>query len=196
VRPSGLVETLAPVALALDSLGVRYFVGGSIASSARGIARASLDVDLVADLRMELVQDLAARLRPTYYVSEGAIRDAIKDRSSFNVVHLGTMMKVDVFVSRGRPWDTEALARARNESLEDSEEGIRFPIASAEDVVLAKLEWYRLGGERSERQWSDVLGVLRTSAETIDRSYLERHAGTLGILDLLEKALDEVHPSS
>jgi hypothetical protein len=196
VKPSVLAETLEPVARALDSLGVRFLVGGSLASSARGIARASLDVDLVADLRMEHVTDFTARLRPAFYVSEEAIRDAIANRTSFNVVHLETMLKVDVFVSRGRPWDAEALARARKESLEEGGEGIRLPIASAEDVVLAKLEWYRLGGERSERQWSDVLGVLRTSAGTMDRPYLVRHAGTLGILDLLEKALDEVPPSS
>jgi hypothetical protein len=189
--PSGLVETLVPVAQALDSLGIRYFVGGSFASSARGIARASLDVDLVADLRMEHVQDFATRLRPAYYVSEEAIRDAIANRTSFNVVHLVTMMKVDIFVSRGRPWDAEALARARKEALEEGQEGTRYPIASAEDVVLAKLEWYRLGGERSERQWSDVLGVLRMSAETIDREYLGRHAPALGVLDLLKRAFDE-----
>ena len=194
MKPSDLVETLVPVARTLDSLGVRYFVGGSLASSARGIARASLDVDLVADLRMEHVQDFAARLRPAYYVSEEAIRDAIAKRTSFNVVHLETMMKVDVFVSRGRPWDAEALARARNESLDEGEEAIRFPIASAEDVVLAKLEWYRLGGEHSERQWSDVLGVLRTSAGMMDRPYIVRHAETLGVRDLLEKALDEAQP--
>lgn len=158
------------------------------------MARASLDVDIVADIRMEHVQALAARLRPTCYVAEEAIRDAVANRSSFNVVHLETMMKVDIFVSRDRPWDAEALARARKESLGEGEEAMRFPIASAEDVVLAKLEWYRLGEERSERQWSDVLGVLRTSAEMIDRPYLLRHAKTLGILDLLERALNEIQP--
>ena len=74
-------------------------------------------------------------------------------------------MKVDVFVSRGRPWDAEALSRARKESLEEGEEGIRFPIASAEDVVLAKLEWYRLGGERSDRQSSAVIVVLQRAPD-------------------------------
>ena len=100
-------------------------------------------------------------------------------------------MKVDVFVPRGRPWDAAALSRARGESLEEGEGGLRFPVASAEDVVLAKLEWYRLGGERSERQWSDVIGVLRTSGGTIDRPYLERHARALDVSDLLTKALEE-----
>ncbi len=190
MKRSDLVETLAAVARVLDSLGIRFFVGGSIASSARGLARASLDVDLVADLQIEQVSALVEGFRPDYYVSEEAIRDAIAHRSSFNLVHLGTMMKVDVFVSRGRPWDAEALARALKEPVEGGEDGIRVPIASAEDVVLAKLEWYRLGGECSERQWSDVLGVLRMSAGTIDRPYLERHARTLGVTDLLTKALE------
>jgi hypothetical protein len=192
VKPPDLLQALTPVARALESLGIRYFVGGSLASSARGIARASVDVDLVADVRPEHVQDLVSRLRPAYYVSEAAIRDAIANRSSFNAVHLDTMLKVDVFVTRGRPYDDEAFTRAREEAFDDANEGARFPIASAEDVVLAKLEWFRLGGGRSERQWSDVLGVLRTCAEVIDRGYLERHARALGVFDLLVRALDEV----
>jgi len=191
VSRSLLVETLEPVARALDSLGVRYFVGGSLASSARGLARSSLDVDLVADLRPEQAPGLATLLRPHYYVSETAIREAIADRSFFNVVHLGTMMKVDLFISRGRSWDVEALARARKVSLGEGEDGTDFPVASTEDIVLAKLEWYRLGGERSERQWSDVIGVLRTNRGGVDRPYLERHARTLGVSDLLERALAE-----
>ncbi len=186
-----LVEALEPVARALESLGARYFVGGSLASSARGLARASLDVDLIADLRPDQAPGLAALLSPHYYLSEEAIQEAIAHRSSFNVVHLATMMKVDVFISRGRSWDREALARARNVSLEDGAEGSYFPVASTEDIVLAKLEWYRLGAERSERQWSDVIGVLRTSGEAIDRPYLERHARALGVSDLLTKALEE-----
>lgn len=191
MTPPVLIRALEPVARALESLGIRYFVSGSLASSARGIARASVDVDLVADVRAEHVEALASRLRPAYYVSEEAIRDAAENRSSFNVVHLETMLKVDVFVTRGRPFDLEAFARARVEALDDADEGARFPVAAAEDVILAKLEWFRLGKERSERQWSDVLGVLRTSAAAIDRAYLERHARALGVLDLLVRALDE-----
>jgi hypothetical protein len=190
VKPPDLLQALTPVARALESLGIRYFIGGSLASSARGIARASVDVDLVADVRPEHVRDLVSRLRPAYYVSEEAIRDAVASRSSFNVVHLDTMLKVDVFVTRGRPWDAEAFTRAREEAFDDANEAVRFPIATAEDVVLAKLEWFRLGGERSERQWFDVLGVLRINSDSIDRAYLERQARAMGVFDLLVQALD------
>lgn len=190
MKPPDLLQALTPVARALESLGIRYFIGGSLASSARGIARASVDVDLVADVRPEHVRDLVSRLRPAYYVSEEAIRDAVTNRSSFNVVHLDTMLKVDVFVTRGRPYDAEAFTRAREETFDDANEEARFPIATAEDVVLAKLEWFRLGGERSERQWSDVLGVFRINSDSIDRAYLERQARALGVFDLLDRALD------
>jgi hypothetical protein len=190
VKPPDLLQALTPVARALESLGIRYFIGGSLASSARGIARASVDVDLVADVRPEHARDLVSRLRPAYYVSEEAIQDAVTNRSSFNVVHLDTMLKVDVFVTRGRPYDAEAFTRAREEAFDDANEGARFPIATAEDVVLAKLEWFRLGGERSERQWSDVLGVLRINSDSIDRAYLERQARVLGVFDVLVRALD------
>lgn len=185
--PSDLVRALTPVADALESLGVAYYVGGSMASSARGIARASLDVDLVADLGDAHRAPLLARLRPAYYVSEEAIEEAVRERSSFNVIHLETMLKVDIFVAKGRPFDRDALARARLERLE--EEATRtFPVASEEDVVLSKLAWYRLGGERSERQWTDVLGVIRMAGPSLDTTYLDRHAESLGVGDLLKRA--------
>lgn len=100
-------------------------------------------------------------------------------------------MKVDVFVTKDRQFDREALARALPESLDEKGEKDVFPVARAEDVVVAKLEWYRLGGEVSERQWADVKGVLRISAEVIDPVYLRRMAALVGVGDLLEAALSE-----
>ena len=98
------------------------------------------------------------------------------------------MFKIDVFVSKGRPFDQEAASRARPQAIDEAEDGPLFPVASAEDVVLAKLEWFRLGGETSERQWWDVIGVLRV-AEDADRAYLRRWAAALSLTDLLERAL-------
>jgi hypothetical protein len=182
-----IVAALGPVLDLLRKLGIRHFVGGSVASSAHGVARASLDGDIVAEFGPTDVSAFVAALRDTYYVPEERIRDAVGRRGSFNLIHLATMLKVDVFVSRGRPFDHRALERCETALLE----GTPLPISSAEDTVLAKLEWYRKGGEVSERQWEDVLGVLRATADTLDVSYLRQGAVELGVSDLLSRALQE-----
>jgi hypothetical protein len=191
VNPPELLAALTPVVEVLDELGVRHFVGGSVASSAHGAPRASVDVDVVADLRPEHVRPFVDRLQDGYYVDEGRARSAVESRRSFNLVHLATMLKVDIFVSKGRPFDREALGRAQQELLDEAPAARRFAVASLEDTVLAKLEWFRMGGEVSERQWSDVVGVLRTAGPTADQAYLRQWAATLGVSTLLERALDE-----
>jgi hypothetical protein len=185
-----LLAALRPVLEALSGLGVRHFVGGSIASSAHGVARASVDGDVVAELGPAHVAPFVAALRDTYYVPEERIRDAVARRASFNVIHLDTLLKVDVFVSRDRPFDRRAFERSRPASI-GGEGGATLPVSSAEDVVLAKLEWYRRGGEASERQWTDVLGVLQATGSALDRPYLRGGAVELGVSDLLGRALDE-----
>ena len=128
------------------------------------------------------------RLAAAYHIPEDRLRSAVATRSSCSLIHLATMFKIDVFVSKGRPFDREAAGRARPQAIDEAEDGPFFPVASAEDVVLAKLEWFRLGGETSERQWWDVIGVLRV-AEDADRVDLRRWAAALSLTDLLERAL-------
>ncbi len=173
---------------ALDALGVPYMIGGSLASAVYGVARSTLDVDLVADLHMEQAELLAAALRDAFYVDVDAIRDAIGHQGSFNVIHLETMFKVDIFVLKRRPYDQAEFAR-RTEQVVASEPERMACVASAEDTVLTKLEWYRMGGEVSERQWRDVLGVLKGQAGRLDLAYLRRWAAPLGVAELLERAL-------
>ena len=183
-----LVAALLPVIEALDSLGVGYYVGGSVASSIHGVPRASIDADLIAELGAEHVAPLAARLSGHFYLDEGRMRDAVERRLSFNVIHLATMFKVDVFVSKGRPFDIEASGRARLEALGESPDAPKARVASPEDTLLAKLEWYRRGGESSERQWSDILGLLRVRTGRLDAAYLADWASALGVADLLQRA--------
>lgn len=171
----------------LEALDVAYYVGGSVASSVHGVPRTSVDVDVVAALADAHVTDFARRLDEQYYLDEGRVRDAVRRRRSFNVIHLATMMKIDVFVAKGRGFDDEALRRARPGALAGTSEA-RVRLASAEDVLLAKLEWYRAGGEISERQWSDVLGLLRVQGARLERDYLHRWAAVLNVADLLERA--------
>ena len=107
------------------------------------------------------------------------------------MIHLATMFKIDVFVSNGRPFDVEASSRARLQALGESPEASQARVASAEDTLLAKLEWYRRGGESSERQWSDIMGLLRVRAGQLDRAYLAHWAVALGVADLLERASEQ-----
>jgi hypothetical protein len=188
VTEPDLLLALGPVLEVLRGLGVRHYVGGSIASSAHGVPRASIDVDVMAELAPAHTERLIAALRGTYYIPEHRVTAAIALQQSFNVIHFDSMIKVDVFVSRGRSFDDRALDRAQATTLE----GVgNVPLLSAEDTVLAKLDWFRRGGEVSERQWSDVVGVLRVSGP-LDRAYLDDGARELGVADLLERARAEV----
>jgi hypothetical protein len=175
---------------ALEELDVPYLVGGSMASAFHGVYRATADADIVADLRPEHVAPLVARLAPTFYIESDDLVEAIARRRSFNVIHLDTMFKVDVFVARDRPFEQAQFARRTRQIIAAEPERTAF-VASAEDTVLAKLEWYQRGGGASDRQWSDILGVLRARGADLDRAYLREWAAALGVITLLERALAE-----
>ena len=191
--PPTILAAITPVIDVLEELGVAYYIGGSVASSIYGLPRSTLDVDLVADLRPEQAQPLVARLQQTYYLDEEAILRAIERRSSCNLIHLETMLKVDVFIAQMRPFDLEVFQRLRQSQASEAEPHRILMLSSAEDMVLAKLEWYRLGNEVSERQWSDVLGMLKVQGSALDTAYLRQWATHLGLLDLLERAFTEAH---
>jgi hypothetical protein len=173
-----------------DRLGIPYLVGGSLASSLYGIPRATQDVDIVARLGRRDVQPLVSALRETFYLDQQAILEAVEQRGSFNLIHLGTFLKVDVFVDKDDEASRAQLERRRRYEI-DGDPPRSLVVASPEDVVAHKLYWYRLGDEVSDRQWSDVLGVLRVSGDRLDMEYLRRIATLLGTQDLLERALDE-----
>ena len=102
-----VLAAITPLVEAFEQLGVSYHIGGSVASSVYGILRATLDADLVANLHLEQARPLVKWLEAEYYIDEDMVRDAIKRRSSFNVIHLDTMLKVDVFVPKSRLFDQE-----------------------------------------------------------------------------------------
>lgn len=186
-----VLAALSPIARTLTWLGVRYYVGGSLASSVRGVPRSSLDVDVAAELLPPHAEPLAAALAREFYVSPERVKDAIAARRSFNAIHLATMMKVDVFVSKQRPFERALFDRLTSEFLDVAGTSIPHPVPRAEDVVLLKLDWFRAGGETSERQWTDVVGVLKVSGPEVDRDHLARWAAELGVGDLVERALAE-----
>jgi len=178
------------VVRAFETLRVPYFLGGSMASSVHGIYRATADADFVAALRPHHAEPLARLLQPTFYADLEAIRAAIASLRSFNVIHLDSMLKVDVFVASTAPFH---LAQMRRRVLQAAtpDGQTTFYVASAEDTVLAKLQWYRQGAGVSDRQWNDVLGILKVQGASLDRSYLAEWARELGLADLLRRALED-----
>lgn len=184
-----ILSSMIPVVDAFEQLGVTYYIGGSVASLAHGIYRATADVDIIADLRMEHVNPLVQLLQDTYYIDEDMIRDAIKHRSEFSILHLDTMFKVDIFIQKTRPFDQAVRRRVQQSKLHITENSRLFYLESPEDVVLNKLEWYKMGGEVSDRQWNDILGVLKVQGTSIDLAYLRQWATALDVSHLLDRAL-------
>ena len=186
-----LLAALTPVIGVLEELGVSYYIGGSVASSVHGVARTTLAVDVVCDLRAAHVARFVEALESAYYVDIGMIRDAVARRACFNVIHLESMIKVDLFVSKTRGFDRTAMQRKSREVLDDAEPSFAPFIASAEDTILSKIEWYRMGGGVSDRQWRDAVGVMQVRERNLDMAYLRDAAREIGIADLLRRAIDE-----
>jgi len=185
-----LSDTLKFLAAALDQLGIPYLIGGSMASSARGIARATRDIDIVADIRLDQADRFAAALGPDWYVEPDQIRQALRAGRAFNVIYIPKSQKVDIFPAAGE-FQAAQLERASKLPLPFLGIDAEYPVASAEDILLAKLQWYRAGGGVSDRQWSDISGVLATNPD-LDLDYTRSWAARLRVEDLLDKALTEV----
>ena len=185
-----LVAALAPVSAALTRLGIRHYVGGSVASSFHGASRSTMDVDLVADMNDSHVSEFLACFGKDFYVSEAAVQSAIRRKSCFNLIHLPTSFKVDVFVSRHRPFDVSAMNRATIERLGDSRT-LEIHVATAEDAIVSKLEWYRKTDETSDRQRDDITRLLRLLGDAADIEYLKASAASVGVHDLLDRLLSE-----
>ena len=185
------VLVVAKLARVFDALGIGYVVGGSLASSLYGIPRATQDVDLVADIRLSHVDAITSALTGEFYVDADMIRDAIQRHASFNVVHLATMFKADVFVLQGDSWSREEMARARTEELDVPEGKVTLRFASPEDTLLHKMVWYKLGNQISDRQWGDIVGVLKVQGDALDHEYLDRWAPVLDVAALLLRARKE-----
>ncbi|WKZ47893.1 MAG: hypothetical protein QY306_00830 [Anaerolineales bacterium] len=185
------IEVTLKVTQVLERLGVPYLIGGSLASTLYGMVRTTQDSDIVAEMRQEHLQPFVIALRDEFFVDDEMIAESIQRNSSFNIIHRETMFKVDVFIPRTRPFLESQLARAQKQSFAfDTEVAAKF--ASPEDTILAKLEWYRMGGEVSDRQWRDILGVLKTREGELDLDYLRKWASELKVTDLLERALKQI----
>jgi hypothetical protein len=178
------------VAQVFESFGIRYLVGGSLASSLHGIPRATQDVDMVAEITEHHVAPLVKALESAFYVDGDMMREAIWHHRSFNIIHLTTMFKIDVFILKPDAISQKEMSRRQPYQVSDNLEERLF-LSSAEDIIIHKLIWYQLGNEVSDRQWTDVLGVLQVRHPDLDYAYLERVAEQRNVLQLLRKAIVE-----
>jgi hypothetical protein len=175
------------VGAAIEEVGGRYFVGGSLASSLQGEPRATNDIDMVVDLPVARTADLVAALGGDFEVDEDALREALGETRSCNIFYLPVVMKVDLFCVGTAPFDVSEFDR-RQRWVVRPPDGI-LVVKSPEDTVLRKLLWYLDGGSVSDRQWRDVVEVLRVSSAELDRGYLGTWAERLRLSKLLERAL-------
>lgn len=182
---------MKPIVDFLDEKQVGYAVVGSVAGISHGYGRTTIDVDLVAELHdTQIADEFEKRFAGPYFVDAAMIRDAMRWKSSFNLYHFETGIKIDIFPSKNRAFDRELVARRELETMDDDATPAFF-VQSAEDTVLSKLSWFRQGNEVSDRQWNDVLAILKLQTFALDFDYLGRWAIELKVSDLLNKALDE-----
>jgi hypothetical protein len=184
--PDEIGRAVAGVADILDALNVRWAVGGSVASAAHGEPRATNDVDLVAVLTEAEARTVVLRLGGDYYADGDSAAEAVRLRGSFNIIDRRSFIKLDVFVPGPGPLGLGQLDRKRDLDVFPSMRPV--PVLGPEDVVLQKLRWYRLGGEVSDRQWRDIVSVLRLVRSELDDRYLNDVAAGAGLTTLLERA--------
>jgi len=184
------IAALLEVVKCFEEIGLPYAIGGSVASSVHGEPRASADADLIVELAEHQLPDLVAGLQGTFYVPDDAAREAIRRASSFNVIHLDSAYKVDIFVAGPDTLDREQLRR-RELVVIAADPDARAFVTAAENVVLRKLDWFRKGGGVSDLQWRDVLGVLKVQGPALDVAYLRDIARQVGLETLLDQAMSE-----
>jgi len=181
------VNPLKPLSAAFESLSLPFTLVGSLASSARGIPRSTKGVDIIVRIAPAHVDKLKAALGKEWSADKWQIRNAIRAGRDFNITHTPTGWKFDLFPAVS-DFHESAMRRSTVALIVLNGDSFQCPISSPEDILLAKLRWYKDGGQVSERQWSDI-GAVITISPKLDFNYLRHWAELLDILDLLEKAL-------
>jgi hypothetical protein len=185
-----LYDLLARVIEVFEKLKIPYLITGSIASMAFGEPRLTNDIDIVAGiLETNIAELVSAFPEEEFYLSEEAVRDAVRRRDQFNIIHPASGLKVDVMIRKDNAFDRSRFSRAQTIRPVGTYTAI---FASPEDVIIKKMEYYREGG--SEKHLRDIASMLRISAEDIDTAYVDEWAGTLGLIpiwDAIQQRLNE-----
>ena len=174
----------------LYDMKIDYAIGGSIASSVYGKVRFTQDADIAVASFVDKAERFYSVLKENFYISKDAMYHAISSRSSFNVIHLKSAFKIDIFIQKDDDFHRQLFLRRKKVKLDESIDHL-FDIVSAEDIILLKLQWYQSAGCISERQWSDILEVLAVQAESLDMRYLKSCSEKLGLNDILNRAIHE-----
>ena len=185
------LEAFDPVAHIFDELGIEYQLGGSVASSIYGFPRGTLDVDVQADIKEQHVKPLVERLENEWMITTAMVREALRYRTSFNIIPVDDIAKIDIFVPKHTPFDISSSSRRAKDVVMVDGTVIPYYVDSLEDAILRKLQWYRMGDHQIDQKWLDVLAMIKAHVFDLDLEYLEKWAPELGISDLLAKALDE-----
>lgn len=186
-----IILAVKPIIKTFDDLSISYYISGSIASSIYGMARATMDVDIVAAIESNHILPLRKYLEKEYYIDENIIADAIRRNTSFNLIHLETMIKIDVFIHKNESYQQETICRKRKDILDENDTSTEYYFSSPEDIIIHKLQWYEMGGRISERQWLDVIGVIKVQGASLDKSYLKSWSEKLRIIELLKNAFSD-----
>jgi len=182
------IQVALAVARIFEEAGIRYLVGGSIASTVQGEPRSTQDVDFVIHMVPAQVEDLNSRLeKSSFLFSPEAVRQSLSHWPYFDLLHKKLFVKADVYVRPDEGIHREEMNRARNVRIGDAPEEV-VRLATAEDTVIQKLLWYRMGEGMSDRQWRDVQGILKRNEGRLDLAYLEKWTKDLGISDLFARA--------
>lgn len=176
----------------LERLGIAHMLAGSLASATYGEARTTIDADFAVHMTPEQAARLASALQADYHVQADALVEAAALKHMSNVFRKHPFVKIDLHVRAPTGHSLEEMRRAQPLAVGESPEAV-IRIATPEDVVLQKLRWFRSGDEVSDRQWRDVLGVLKRRASSLDVQYMRKWAQSLGVADLLERAFAETN---
>jgi hypothetical protein len=185
-----IIDVTLMATRALDACGIPYTIGGALASSFSGEPRFTQDVDILVSLGTGQIDPLVAALGPAFYADVDALRRAVAHRSSVNIIHIPTNIKVDLFVAGGSPLDSNQLRRRQQRQVAANPDAFAY-FHSHEDILLQKLFWYRAGGGVPDRQWRDVRAIALKQGDRLDLTYLRDAAAAIGLLDLLERSLTE-----
>jgi len=183
------IAVLEKLTEVFENLRIAYCIGGSMASSTYGTVRFTQDADITVEPFGPIAEKFFETLKSDFYISRDAMLEALQNRSSFNIIHFDTAFKIDIFIREENDFQKQILSRARKLRLGTGTKILSF--VSPEDIILLKLDWFRQSDCTSQRQWSDVQGVLAGQAKSLDFEYLKNWAKKLGLAELLAKAISE-----